>query len=109
MFLSIKLLFVFLLIRVKFSTEKDAALFALKVSLFRWKRAVTIYFGFIVRQEKWWCKFSAHIVPIGIGWGPPSSLQTLCQYNPLPEAQLECVAMGNLGDEWSDEVLRRTR
>lgn len=46
LFLHIKLLFLFLLIRVKFSTEKDAVLFALKVSLFHWKRAVTIYFGF---------------------------------------------------------------
>lgn len=43
-FLSTHFFFVFLLIRVKFSTEKDAVLFALKVSLFFWKMQYSICF-----------------------------------------------------------------
>lgn len=66
--LNIELFFVFLLIRVKFSTEKDAVLFALKVSLFLWKHAINICFDFIARQEKWRCQFSAYVISAGVGW-----------------------------------------
>lgn len=51
-FLTLTPMFFFLLIRVKFSTERDAVLFALKVSVFLWKCAINTYFDCIVWQEK---------------------------------------------------------
>lgn len=75
-------------------------------------------FQFIVQQEKWWCKFSASFISVGIGWDHLTLLQTIkVNGNPCTEAQLRqmwmfllgFVAMRNLKDKWSDEVLGRAR
>lgn len=116
-FLTLNLFFFFfpLLIRVKFSTEKDAVLFALKVSLFLWKLLLIFVSHFIIQQEKWWYKVLYILcLSVWLGITPLSSrnfksIVTLSQRHRIEIFPLEFVANRNLEVERSDEVLRRTR